>query len=130
MVMANVSHPGASCVVLQIMCMDWVKDNIKNFGGNPDKVTLWGESAGAMSGGLHLVSPASQGKFNQLIMESNPSGFRCTSSWMMPPPAIDTTQNGIPTPPITSVGFLFFFGVVQIAPRKTWPCMAWTCVPS
>lgn len=60
----------------QIFALQWVKKNIANFGGNPDDITLWGESAGAMSGGLHLVSPASNGLFNKLIMESNPSGMR------------------------------------------------------
>ena len=60
----------------QLLAMHWVQDNIANFGGDKARVTLWGESAGAMSGGLHLVSPASKGLFSQLIMESNPSGFR------------------------------------------------------
>ena len=60
----------------QRMCMEWVRDNIANFGGDPSQVTIWGESAGAMSVGLHLISPGSAGLFNRIIMESNPAGYK------------------------------------------------------
>lgn len=57
----------------QQLALQWVQNNIQNFGGDPSNVTLFGESAGAMSVGLHLVSaPSSQALFQQGIMESNP----------------------------------------------------------
>ncbi|XP_075547376.1 acetylcholinesterase-1-like [Dermacentor variabilis] len=60
----------------QLLAMKWVKQNIRNFGGDPDDVTLVGQSAGAISIGLHLVSPLSKGLFNRIIMESGSPYFR------------------------------------------------------
>ncbi|MCP4303857.1 MAG: carboxylesterase family protein [bacterium] len=59
----------------QQLALTWVRDTIAVFGGDPDQVTLFGESAGAASIGLHLVAPASRGLFQSAIMESNPLGL-------------------------------------------------------
>ena len=45
----------------QLLALEFVRDNIANFGGDPSKVTIFGESAGAGSTALHLVSPLSRG---------------------------------------------------------------------
>jgi len=45
----------------QVLALQWVKDNIDKFNGDPTKVTIFGESAGGVSVGLHLLSPMSKG---------------------------------------------------------------------
>ena len=60
----------------QQLAMQWVRDNIDAFGGDPDQITLFGESAGAMSVGLHELSiPSSAGLFRAGIQQSNPLGI-------------------------------------------------------
>ncbi len=59
----------------QRLALRWVRDNISVFGGDPDNVALFGESAGAMSVGLHLISPESEPLFHAAILESNPYGL-------------------------------------------------------
>ncbi|KAL6055278.1 hypothetical protein STEG23_007298 [Scotinomys teguina] len=54
----------------QVAALRWVQQNIAHFGGNPDQVTIFGESAGGTSVSSHVVSPMSQGLFHGAIMES------------------------------------------------------------
>jgi len=68
--MENEAIPGNQGMWDQRMAMLWVKRNIKHFGGDPHKVTLFGESAGSMSVNFHLVSPQSRGLFHRAIMQS------------------------------------------------------------
>lgn len=59
----------------QQAALRWVRRNIRRFGGDPDRVTIAGESAGAMDVGLHLLMPGSHGLFRQAIAESGTAGF-------------------------------------------------------
>ncbi|WP_434386824.1 carboxylesterase/lipase family protein [Melittangium boletus] len=54
----------------QRLALEWVRDNAARFGGDPTRVTLFGESAGAISACLQLLSPAAQGLFHRLIAQS------------------------------------------------------------
>jgi para-nitrobenzyl esterase len=54
----------------QIAALRWVRDNIAGFGGDPDNVTIFGESAGAMSVGTLLGTPAAEGLFAKAIAQS------------------------------------------------------------
>ncbi|EDL92343.1 rCG51379, partial [Rattus norvegicus] len=56
--------------LVQVAVLHWVQQNIANFGGNPDRVTIFGGSAGGTSVSSHIVSPMSQGLFHGAIMES------------------------------------------------------------
>jgi acetylcholinesterase len=62
--------PGNAGMYDQLMALQWVKDNIHFFGGNPHNITLFGESAGAVSVSFHLISPLSQHLFSQGIIQS------------------------------------------------------------
>ncbi len=56
----------------QIAALEWVHDNISGFGGDLGRVTVFGESAGAIDIGVLMCSPLAQGLFQRAIMESGP----------------------------------------------------------
>lgn len=57
----------------QLAALAWVKRNIAQFGGDPENVTLFGESAGAIDAALLMTSPLSAGLFQRVISESGPA---------------------------------------------------------
>jgi len=63
----------------QVFALEWVQDNIAGFGGDPDNVTVFGESAGGMSVINLMVSPLAEGLFHAAICESGPFMDRMTS---------------------------------------------------
>jgi len=58
----------------QQLALHWVHKHIRDFGGDPQKVTIFGESAGAASVGLHLLSRDSANLFRSAIMQSAAAG--------------------------------------------------------
>ncbi|XP_036604065.1 cocaine esterase-like [Trichosurus vulpecula] len=62
--------PGNWGYLDQVAALRWIQKNIPHFGGDPGRVTIFGESAGGMSVSLHVLSPMSKGLFHRAIMQS------------------------------------------------------------
>ena len=62
--------PGNMGLYDQALAIQWIKDNIQFFGGNPDSITIFGESAGAASISAHLLSPVSRHLMKRVILQS------------------------------------------------------------
>ena len=84
-VLGFLSHPGLTAeqggasgnygLMDQIYALQWVRDNIARFGGDPENITIFGESAGSQDVSLMLAAPAAQGLFGKAIMQSGTPGF-------------------------------------------------------
>jgi para-nitrobenzyl esterase len=83
-VMGFFSHPGLTTesahhssgnygLLDQLAALNWVKQNIAQFGGDPENITLFGESAGAIDAARLMTSPLAAGLFKRVISESGPA---------------------------------------------------------
>ena len=57
----------------QRLAIQWVSENIESFGGDPDSITIFGESAGGFSVALHAIIPENRGLFHRVIEQSGTS---------------------------------------------------------
>jgi hypothetical protein len=72
--------PGNNGMKDQNLAMRWVKDNVAAFGGDPEKITIFGESAGGASAQLHMMSPLSKGRtFESDANDRSIESSRCRS---------------------------------------------------
>jgi para-nitrobenzyl esterase len=69
---------GLTGILDQIFALKWVDENIESFGGDPNNVTIFGESAGAMSVGTLLAIEEARKYFNKAILQSG-AGQNCLS---------------------------------------------------
>ncbi len=85
-------HSGNYGILDQIFALQWVQRNITNFGGDPSNVTIFGESAGAISCSILCASPLAKGLFHRCISQSGGS----FAPWRDQPRTlgIDASQKG------------------------------------
>ena len=71
------SAPGNYGLMDQSLALHWIWDNIREFGGDPAKITLFGSSLGGIDVGYHVISPQSRGLFVRAISMSGSMLSRC-----------------------------------------------------
>jgi para-nitrobenzyl esterase len=69
---------GNAGILDQVAALEWVRDNIEAFGGDPDHVTIFGESAGGGSVGTLLGTPSARGLFTGAIPQSGAASWFAT----------------------------------------------------
>lgn len=77
---AEFAVSGVNGILDQINALKWVRDNIDRFGGDPDRVTIAGESAGGFSVATLLGSPLAEGLFHQAIPQSGAAHHTLTAA--------------------------------------------------
>ncbi|XP_030753701.1 esterase B1-like [Sitophilus oryzae] len=116
----------------QVAALRWVKNNIIQFNGDPNNITLFGESAGSASVHLHILSPLSSNLFHKAILQSgsalNPWSEECNHSAVtiarLANKSVDTEKEAVEYLRGISVEELFALQTTTIAnaePGSIWP---------
>jgi para-nitrobenzyl esterase len=115
----------------QIMALEWVNENISSFGGDPKKVTLFGQSAGAESVAILLGIKKAQGLFQKAIMQSPPmqsftqtEAARITKSFA-DKLSVPATIEGIASVPFTQLVSTVIDQGQTITNHDEWGMIAW-----
>lgn len=74
--------PGNAGIKDQVLALKWIKENIENFNGDPNNITIFGESAGAASVHLLMLTPQTKGLFHKAILQSGSA----LCNWVNTPP--------------------------------------------
>lgn len=67
---AEFAHAGCAGIMDLTASLEWVRDNIENFGGNPDNVMIFGQSGGGAKTSSMLATPAAKGLFHRAAVQS------------------------------------------------------------
>lgn len=96
----------------QIQSLKWVKENIDAFGGDPDNITIFGQSAGGRSVTWLMVSPAAKGLFHKAIAQS---------AQQLPLRNQSTEKFGMPSAESLDAKFIQTLGVTSLAELRALP---------
>ena len=136
----NEGHPFGNYGIMDIQAaLYWVQQNIAAFGGDPTRVALGGQSAGASNTGMNVISPVSAGLFNRAIFESSPTNSAQPLSLALTRGMNFATAAGCPGTSAATAACLRALSVAQIlqlqgtananGPYVTGPMVDGTIVP-